>query len=72
MSKLGNKSICGKCEWHEYSQTADVHCCPAFPPCPPYGGIPEKYTSGKEKHLQIEEGQAVDVFFKEKAIMPIL
>lgn len=72
MSKLGNKSICGKCEWHEYLQERGVHYCFAFPWFPPYNGIPEKYVSGTEEHRQIDEEQAGDVCFTEKVILPKL
>ena len=70
MSKLGNKSICGKCLHLDYVN--GKHCCAAFPPFPPYNGIPEKYTSGEEKHLQVDEGQEGDFVFWDKDPYPKL
>lgn len=67
MAKLGNKSICGKCLHLMYDN--GVHWCAAF--FPPKG-IPEKYTSGEEKHLQVDEGQEGDFVFWDKDPYPKL
>ena len=72
MSKLGNKSICGRCEWYDYAQSTDTHYCAAFPPYSPFNGIPEKYKSGEAKHLQIDKGQKIDVCFEDKEPYPKL
>lgn len=72
MSKLSKKSICGRCEWYDYAQSTDTHYCAAFPPYAPYNGIPDKYITGEEKHLQIDKGQLLDVYFEDKEPFPKL
>lgn len=54
-NKLSDMSLCKDCELHEYKN--GIHSCVAFPPFPPYNGIPEIYLTGAEKHLNPIEGQ---------------
>jgi len=62
MSDLRKKSICRKCKNLEYSR--GIYCCGAFPPFPPFNGIPDKFLFGEAEHRQVDEGQFSNVVYE--------